>query len=204
MEKFYSQLFAKTYDTFTGGLERSLYKKRHGLLNSLEGNILDVGSGTGNNFQFYRKGTKITAVEPSASMMRIAKSKVEAGQMITFYEHGVLDASLDQLIQPNSFDAIVCTLVLCTIPDPKMALERFRNLLKPEGKLILLEHIHAHKPVNRRLQKILNPAWKICGDGCNLTRDTDKLVKAAGFYPLSEEYFKRTLRFYAGVFSLST
>lgn len=201
MGEFYSKMFAGTYDTFTAGLERSIYKKRLALLSPLEGDILDVGSGTGVNFNFYNEDSRVTAIEPSKSMLKIAKNKFGARQNIEFHQKGINDKGLEELLMPQSFDAIVSTLVLCTIPDPQLALDRFKRWLKPDGKLVILEHIHARKSINRRFQKIINPAWKFCGDGCNLTRDTDDLIKQAGFQPVSEEYFKRTLRFYAGVFT---
>jgi SAM-dependent methyltransferase len=202
MGEFYSKMFARTYDTFISGLERSLYKKRHALLSTLDGDILDVGSGTGVNFSFYNEDTRVTAVEPSQSMLNIAKNKIGDHRNIDFHQKGINDKGLEDHLMPQSFDAIVSTLVLCTIPDPALALDKFKRWLKPDGKLVILEHIHAQNSVNRSIQKIINPAWKFCGDGCNLTRDTDELVRQAGFQPVSEEYFKRTLRFYAGVFTL--
>ena len=81
-------------------------------------------------------------------------------------------------------------------------MKKFKNWLKPTGKLIILEHIHAEKNPNRFLQNIVNPVWKLVGDGCNLNRDTDVLIKEAGFKIESEEYFKQSLRFYRGIFTL--
>jgi len=202
--KFYQNLFANFYDVFMHDFEKRLYKRRKDLLSDLEGNVLGVGEGTGVNFQFYPDDTKVFSVEPSVPMLNKAKIKAEGKGNITFYNYGINDQELDKQLEPKSMDAIVCTLVLCTIPNPILALENFKRWLKPNGKLIIMEHIHAEKPINKALQNIVNPVWKAFGDGCNLNRNTDELIKAAGFKPVHEEYFKRTLRFHSGIFKLQT
>lgn len=201
--KIYQKLFANFYDVFMHDFEKKLFKKRKNLLSNLEGNILGVGEGTGVNFQFYSENTSVYSVEPSKPMIEKAKTKAEGRGNIIFYNYGINDKALDEELKEKSMDAIVCTLVLCTIPDPVLALQKFKKWLKPNGKLIIMEHIHASKPLNKSLQNIINPAWKIVGDGCHLNRNTDILIKEVGFVPVSEEYFKRTLRFYAGVFTLT-
>ncbi len=182
--------------------EKRLYKRRKELLSNLGGNVLGVGEGTGVNFQFYPDSTNVFSVDPSKHMLAKARLKAAGKGNITFYNYGINDQELDQHLAPKSMDAIVCTLVLCTIPNPTLALENFKRWLKPNGKLIIMEHIHADRPINKALQNIVNPAWKAFGDGCNLNRNTDQLIKDAGFKPVHEEYFKRTLRFYSGVFKL--
>ncbi len=202
--KIYQQLFAKFYDSFMHGFEEKLFEKRKTLLSNLEGNVLGVGEGTGVNFQFYPNYIKVHAVEPSKPMLEKAKLKAAGMTNITFYNNGINDSALTQKIKPKSMDAIICTLVLCTIPDPVLALTNFKKWLKPNGKLIIMEHIHAEKPINKKFLNFINPAWKALGEGCNLNRNTDLLIKEAGFMPVHEEYFKRTLRFYSGVFKLQT
>jgi len=200
--RLYQKLFAKFYDTFMHGFEKSLFKKRKELLSNLKGTILGVGEGTGVNFQFYSDSTQIIAVEPSIPMLEKAKLKAKDKKNITFYNYSINDTALNKQLEENSIDAIVCTLVLCTIDKPNLALSNFKKWLKPNGKLIVMEHIHASKPINKVVQNIINPTWKLIGEGCNLNRNTDYLIKEAGFVPISEEYFKKTLRFYSGVFEL--
>ena len=196
--QIYQKLFASLYDIFMQNFEKSLYKKRKALLSGLKGNVLGVGEGTGVNFQFYPEHTNVFSVEPSIPMLEKAKEKAKGKGHVTFYNYGINDLALDQQLEPKSMDSIVCTLVLCTIPNPSLALENFKKWLKPNGKLIILEHIHASKPLNKTL------LWNVFGDGCNLNRDTDELIKSAGFKPVQEEYFKRTLRFHSGIFTLQT
>ena len=200
--KVYQKLFARFYDVFMHDFEKRLYKKRSALLSNLEGNVLGVGEGTGVNFQFYPDHINVYSVEPSTPMLEKAKVKATGKGNITFYNHGINDDALEQKIKAHSMDAIICTLVLCTIPNPELALKKFKKWLKPKGKLIIMEHIHAEKTINKKIQNFINPAWKVVGDGCHLNRNTDLLIKEAGFIPVIEEYFKRTLRFYSGVFTL--
>lgn len=181
-------------------LETTFHPIRNNLLSELEGTILDVGSGTGVNFEHFGAKATVIAVEPSSYMMEKAQAKLPQKAQITPFNLSVTDDVLDAIIAPKSLDYVVCTLVLCTIPDQKLALEKFKNWLKPTGKLIILEHIHAEKNPNRFLQTIVNPFWKVVGEGCNLNRDTDVLIKEAGFKVELEQYFKHSLRFYQGVF----
>lgn len=176
---------------------------RRELLSHLEGNILDVGSGTGANFEFFHSNANVIGVEPSEHMLKIANAKLPQKASIKTYNLGVTDPKVDGIIENHSLDYIICTLVLCTIPNHKQAIENFKRWLKPDGKLIILEHIHARQKSRRFLQNVINPVWKIVGDGCNLNRDTDQLIKEIGFKAESETYFKRSLRFYQGIFTLS-
>ncbi len=198
--RFYKKLFAAKYDSFMTDLEKEFYPIRQELIGSLEGKILDVGSGTGVNFEHFHKNTEVIAVEPSPFMLEKAIKKLPQKGNIQTYNLSVTDEKLDDIIKEGSLDYIVSTLVLCTIPNNKLALQQFKKWLKPTGKLIVLEHIHAEQKPRRVLQNIINPVWKVIGDGCHLNRDTDLLIKDAGFVPESENYFKRTLRFYQGVF----
>jgi SAM-dependent methyltransferase len=202
MGTIYNKVFASVYDSFMHRFERGLFKKRKYLLGHLTGNILEVGSGTGVNFKFYAPDLRVLAVEPSAAMIKIAKTKVTDQNNIEFLNFGVTDRKIDNHIPEKSLDAIVSTLVMCTIPNPHEAVANFKKWLKPGGKLIVLEHIHASRPFNRKFQTAFNPIWKTFGEGCNLTRNTDELIKGAGFKALHEEYFVRLLRFHAGVFVL--
>jgi len=196
----YQKLFATIYDSFMKGMEISIFDLRKELIENLEGKILDVGSGTGVNFEHFNTKCDVISIEPSMYMLNKAKIKLPAHKNIKLYNLGINDEALDDLIEDSSLDYAICTLVLCTVPKPELALKNIYRRLKPTGKLIILEHIHAEKRQRRVLQNMINPVWKIIGDGCNLNRDTDKMIQKTGFKPDKETYFKRTLRFYSGVF----
>jgi SAM-dependent methyltransferase len=109
-------------------------------------------------------------------MMPRAEKKKEVllfPNKITLLNIGCGYPEMEKLIEPDSLDAVVCTLVLCTIPDPARALKNFMRWLKPGGKLLILEHIRSHNPSNGKLQDLLNPMWRKVADGCHLNRPTD-------------------------------
>jgi len=172
------------------------------MLTGLNGEIIEVGAGTGVNFKFYGEQAQVTAIEPSLPMLKKAQKKASEDANINFLNYGVCDPELNQLIKENSIDYVVSMLVLCTIPDPEKALAQFKRWLKPEGKLIILEHIHSAHSRNKKIQNFVNPAWRAFADGCNLNRNTDQLILEAGFKPEKHEYIKRSLRFVKGVYKL--
>lgn len=200
--KFYQKIFASKYDSFMTNLEIILHPIRKELIGDLEGDILEVGSGTGTNFEHYNSKAKVIAVEPSSFMLEKSKVKLPENRQINTYNMGVNDPKLDSTIKNHSLDYIICTLVLCTIPDQKLAFEKFKKWLKPSGKLIVLEHIHAQKKPRRILYNMVNPLWRIVGDGCNINRDTDLSLKDAGFKVQSEHYFKESLDFYQAILTV--
>lgn len=201
MSTIYQKFFAAIYDPLMNGFERGLAKNRFELLNSLEGTILEVGSGTGVNFQFYNPEAKIIAIEPSLPMLKKAEIKVTEFPNINLYNYGVNDAEIHDLIPEGSLDAISCTLVLCTIPDVELALTNFKKWLKPGGKLAVLEHIKSENKLGGTFQEIVNPIWKVAGEGCNLTRNTDVLIKEFGFESDNPNYFNNTLRWHQAVYT---
>ncbi|MEN8248691.1 MAG: class I SAM-dependent methyltransferase [Bacteroidota bacterium] len=182
--------------------ERGLYKKRKALIQPLQGKVLEVGSGTGINYQFYSDDVNLYALDPNASMLKRAMKKARPGLSIKYLNNGICDNNLEPIIEKHSLDTIVSTLVLCSVSNPELAIERFKHWLKPEGKLIILEHIHADNPVNKKLQDLINPVWRPISDGCNLNRNTDQLLEEGGFYSENAEYFVQSLRWVMGIYQL--
>ena len=201
IDTLYKKFFAGVYDPFMNSLEKDFYNYRKELLSDLKGTVLEVGAGTGINFQFYPKEIQLIALEPSEFMRKRATLKVPEGMKVKFLTCKVNDDKLESIIEDNSLDYIVSTLVLCSIDDPNKSLEKFHRWLKEDGKLIVLEHIHSEKKINRKLQDVINPIWKKVADGCNLNRDTDILIKQNGFAIDKEKYFKKGLRFHSGIYS---
>jgi len=202
MKKLYSKIFAKFYDSFMVSFESKIEKDRRSMLNTLNGVILDVGSGTGINFIFFNDQVKVFAIEPSKSMLEKSIPKIK-NKNIELLNLGVNDTELHTIIKEKSLDAIVSTLVLCTIPNPELALENFKKWLKPNGKLIVLEHIHSNKKLKAKFENIINPFWKIIGDGCNLNRHTDLLIKEKGFIAKKESYFTLGMRIHKAEYVLN-
>jgi ubiquinone/menaquinone biosynthesis C-methylase UbiE len=145
-----------------------------------EGRVLEIGIGTGLNLSFYdaQKVSAIVGVDPAAQMQSLARQRA-AGigipvQMIAL-ELGQIQAA------DASFDSIVCTFTLCTIPDPLAALLEMRRVLKPGGRLLFSEHGRAPDAKVRLWQDRITPLWKPLAGGCHLNRDIPALLAAGGF-----------------------
>lgn len=199
--RIYPKLFATFYDSFLHGFEQKLKADRMQMLSTLEGTIIDVGAGTGVNFAFFNDAAHIYAIEPAKEMLIVAETK-KSNKNITFLNVGILDDAIDTFFEEKKVDAIVCTLVLCTIPQPDLALERFKKWLKPQGKLIIIEHIHSKNKFNARFQNVVNPIWNKIGEGCNLNRNTHLLLAEKGFISANEQFFTLGLRIVKGVYTL--
>ena len=203
---FYSRLFAKAYDPIMRSFEaKVLQKRRQHLLANIQGTVLEIGAGTGANLPYYPPTAEILAIEPSAPMLRIAQSKLSdesAAAQVILLHSGIDDAELEKHFPAEGFDAVVCTLVLCTVPDLEAAIGNIKKWLKPSGRLYVLEHICSDKPIKRFWQHFINPFWRHLAEGCNLTRHTDAMLKAHGFQPEWEKYeTKGGIRLYAAVLS---
>ncbi len=198
----YNKLFAKFYDRFMNGFERGLFKYRNELVSQLKGKVLEVGSGTGINFLYYNEEAEVTALEPSGAMIKVSSNKKCNCRNIVYLQMGITDENLFDHLHDNSYDFIISTLVLCTVSDPEKAILNYSRLLKPDGQLIVLEHIHSSNSRDMRLQNLANPFWKAFSAGCNLNRNTDKLLLESGFKPVNQEYFVKTLRWVKGVYEV--
>lgn len=187
--------------------KKYLGARRSRLISALSGRVLEVGVGTGANFKYYKGDIELTGIEPSPYMLSRAKKKRELllfPSRITLLETGCGYPEMQKLIPDNSLDAVVCTLILCTIPDPEKALENFMKWLKPGGMLVVLEHIRSHQAARGKWQDFLNPLWKIVADGCHLYRPTDRLLISSGFKPVREEYFNIGIPFYEAEYLKTT
>ncbi len=206
-ESWYTRLLARVYDSITASAEdRWLGRWRKAMLADLRGTVLEVGAGTGVNFPFYAPGTHVIACEPSAAMAARARKMLASSRVktnVTLLEAGVGAPEVAAHVPAEGFDAIVCTLVLCTIPDPAAALADFRHWLKPDGRLVLIEHVRAETQLGQGLQEAVQPLWYHLAEGCHLTRDTGALVRAAGLEPVWEERAVRGLPFLRGEYRKS-
>jgi ubiquinone/menaquinone biosynthesis C-methylase UbiE len=175
------RLTALLYDRFTRGSEVACLREwRAGLLRDLRGEVLEVGAGTGVNLPFYPPAlTRLVLTEPDVHMRRELAKKVRAASADRVE---VTDASLeDPQVPAASFDAVVGTLVLCSVPRLDRALEEIRRVLKPRGRFVFLEHVAAeNRPRRLQWQRRLEPIWKRLSGGCHLTRRTADAIEAAG------------------------
>jgi len=170
-------------------------KQRRAVLQSVDGKILEIGFGSGLNLPHYPTRIKeLVAVDPNAGMSRYTEKQI-ANSEINVDRQVLSGESLP--MKDDSFDTVVSTWTLCSILDVEKALYEVKRVLKPGGHFIFLEHgLSPDKKVSR-WQNRLNKLQTIIGDGCNLNRDMQQLVSAAGFNQLQVEnfYFPKAPRF---------
>lgn len=174
---------ALVYDRLMAPTEEAgLTDWRHELLGDLSGDVLEAGAGTGLNLAHYPPTLdRLVLTEPDPHMRRRLQRALAAAPPLFPAEVG--DGSLDALpYGGQSFDAVVATLVLCSVRSPAEALSEVRRVLRPGGRLVFIEHVAATgKPRRLRWQHRLEPVWKRLAGNCHLTRDTEQAIEAAGF-----------------------
>lgn len=160
---------------------RPLNRDRDALLAGARGRVLELGVGTGANFGRYTPAaTEIHGIEPGGAMLAKARATAEAlPQPERFH---LVEAGAEALPYPDHhFDTVIACLVFCTIPDREAAAREVARVLRPDGQLLVLEHVQSERPLTRRVQHGLNPLWRHLACGCQLTRDTGTLLADHGF-----------------------
>ena len=158
----------------------AVMKTRAQVVPLAEGKVLEIGIGTGLNLSFYdpAKVSEIVGVDPAVDMSPLARER--AAQITIPVKTIALELGQIQA-EDASFDSIVCTFTLCTIPDASAALREMRRVLKPGGKLLFSEHGLAPDLPVVRWQNRITPLWKPLAGGCHLNRDIAALITAGGF-----------------------
>jgi ubiquinone/menaquinone biosynthesis C-methylase UbiE len=161
---------------------KPIREQRMKVVPQAEGRVLEVGMGTGLNIPFYNRATvkSITGVDPSLQMHRLARKRIQAAGIDVQF----IGLSAETLPGDDaSFDTVVCTYTLCTIPDPVAALREMRRVLVPGGKLLFSEHGRAPDAGVLKWQSRIQPYWSKLAGGCMLDRDVPALLRTAGFKP---------------------
>lgn len=175
-------LMAALYERVTAPSEAgSIQGWRAELLTDLAGVVLEVGAGTGKNIPHYPHSvTRLVLTEPDRHMRRRLYRRVRAERPA---HTEVLDASLERLpFAADGFDAVVATLVLCSVPRLDRALHEIRRVLRPGGRFLFIEHVAAEdQPDRLKWQRRVEPLWKRVSGNCHLTRRTATAIKDAHF-----------------------
>ena len=130
---------------------------------------------------------------PEAALLRMAAEQrsaldtKKAGRLYLIQGDGH-----DLPLASSSLDAVLCCLVLCSIPDPQRALSEVYRVLKPGGNLVVFEHVKSQHAVTHAVQEVLNPLWRPMACGCQLQRDSLQFIKQAGFDVAGLETYRHT------------
>ena len=157
---------------------------RRRVLSEARGRVLEIGCGTGANLPFYTEAAQVIAIEPDPHMLRRARKKALRATVPVELLRGSAE---DLPFADGTFDTVVATWVMCTIPHPERAAAEMRRVLRPDGVLLFAEHTRAAGARAASLQHALNPAWARIAGGCHLDRDALGILEAAGFRGLEVE-----------------
>lgn len=171
------------YDFFMDPIEKKfLNRLRKNLLSKAQGKILEIGSGTGVNFELY-EDHDVVAIEPDERLRTESLKKIDNKKI------KVISGDAENLeFKDDEFDTVVVMLVLCTIPDPKRSLLEIRRVCKEGGKILVLEHVKHKNKILAVIQDILTPIWKKIAMGCHLNRKTIDVIEDMGFNITKKEY----------------
>ena len=168
---------AQRYDRGMAWLERrGLERLRARAWQGVAGRVLEIGAGTGANQPYYPDGASITAFDIDGESLRWYRQKFGPERT------SLLQNDAERLpFVDGTFDAVVGTLTFCSIPDPVRALGEVRRVLRPGGRLVLLEHVRGQKQPLRLLTDALQPLWFALQGECHLNREPEVYLDRAGF-----------------------
>jgi ubiquinone/menaquinone biosynthesis C-methylase UbiE len=170
----------KMQDKIFGSRKQELFK-------DLSGKVLEIGPGTGVNFDYFPRDIEWIGLEPSLAMQKYLKQKAQEKQIAAEF---LSDGAEKIPLEDNSVDHVVCTLVLCSVSSQQAAINEIKRVLKPGGSFIFIEHVGSEKGTkSRKVQELARPLWNFLADGCDPARDTADSLKAAEFSDLSFQTF---------------
>ena len=166
---------ARLYDLAIAPIEAAwVHELRAPVVGALTGLVLDVGAGTGVNAGLFGPDARPIVLDRDDGMLRRARAKGRGARPL------VRGDGMSLPFRHGTFDAVLFTLVLCSIPRPEDAVREALRVLKPGGRIAVVEHVRAPSRAVARAQGLLTPAWKHVAGGCRLDRDTEGLLGSLG------------------------
>ncbi|RVW08030.1 SAM-dependent methyltransferase [Prescottella agglutinans] len=181
----FNALFFTALDRY---LDRLLRTHKRSLFGNLPATVVELGPGVGANLRYLRAGTRLIAVEPNPAMHDRLRARA-ARAHIDLELHTTGAERLD--LPDASVDAVISSLVLCTVTDPAAVLTEIHRVLRPGGQYAFLEHVAAPDgTVLRRLQRAVRRPWNWTFEGCSCERDLQAVIEAAGFAETTIEAYQ--------------
>ncbi len=191
--QLYKRLFARCLARGDRYQDAIYGTRKESLFRDIEGRVLEIGAGTGINLPYLSSSIDWTGIEPNPHLHRFIYARADALN-IRVHLHMARAECLP--FQDARFDAVICTLVLCSVSDPHAALREIVRVLKPGGVFLFLEHVAAPKgTLLRGAQRTIKPLWKLVADGCRPDRDTASVINRAGFREINMESFETPMPF---------
>jgi SAM-dependent methyltransferase len=179
---FRARINAWFFRALDGYAHRKYHHIKRELFGGLPHTVLEIGAGHGANFRYLEPGTHVIAVEPNVQLHASLRAAA-ARHRVTV---DVRAAVAERLPMPDgSVDAVISSLVLCTVTDPERALAEVRRVLRPDGRFWCVEHVAA--PEGSRIawvQRLVERPWRWFFEGCDTHRDVAGLLREAGFTAL--------------------
>jgi len=152
---------------------------RESLLAQASGAVLEIGFGTGANVPFYSSGIdSVAAIDPNPGMVSIARSQIPKQPGLVNQVKWIIASCETLPFLNHSFDSVLSTMTLCSVPKISSAIQEIHRVLKPGGRFLFLEHGQSPDHSVGKWQDRLTPYWKHIGDGCHLNRPMVELIQA--------------------------
>ncbi|XP_032066784.1 methyltransferase-like protein 7A [Thamnophis elegans] len=187
---------------FSKFINKKMYKKKEKLFQNMQDfadasgklHLLEIGAGSGPNFQFYPPNTHVTCLDYNPNFQKFLLNSLAQNSHLQFENYVVASAENMTSLSDNSVDVVVCTLVFCSVKNTQAALKEILRVLRPGGAFYFIEHVAASRSTWASfLQQVCNPTWRYLTDGCSLLKETWKDLENAGFSKLYLQHFMAPL-----------
>lgn len=184
MKKFLEKMFATGWQKEAGYVDQKLQKLKLALFSNVSGTVLEIGPGTGVNFEYFPAGIGWIGVEPNVHLQKVLRGHPKRPEKF------MLVSDIGELPK-ESIDAVVSTLVLCSVPDLSETLHEIRRVLRPGGRFLSIEHVAAPRSTLLRLgQKLIRPLSKAIGGGCHPDREIGEAIQRTGFSEVNMKAYR--------------
>jgi ubiquinone/menaquinone biosynthesis C-methylase UbiE len=184
-KRIFAWMMAQGNDSY----DKAVRERKQSLFANLQGNVLEIGPGTGSNLRYFSPEIHWVGIEPNPFMHSYLQKEAKK---LDFKNIELRTGTAEKIeAEDNSMDAVVSTLVLCSVPNLAATLQEILRVLKPGGKFFFMEHVAASQGTFlRKFQGAISPLWQVIGDGCHPDRETWVALDNAGFSSVDYEHFE--------------